>query len=497
MIRHIIPLFIGIFCAALPAAAQESPGEPSVRLTLDEAITLARTRSVDASVALNQLRTSYWQYRTYKADMLPEISFSGTVPNYVKNYSAYQLDDGSYTFVRNNYVGINGKISVNQNIPLTGGNISVESSVDYLNMLDGDKSRRFMTIPVALTLNQPVFGVNTMKWDRKIEPIRYREAQAQFLEATENVAMNAITYFFNLMMAKSNVAVSEQNYSNSERLYEVAQAKREMGKISKNDLLQLELNLLEARSALTEARSTLKERMFTLRAFLGIEEEVNIDPVMPPMVELPEMVYDDVMEKAMDRNAFSRNIRRRQLEADYQVAKAKGDLRRINLYAQVGFTGTDSRFSTAYSRLKDNQVVQVGVQIPILDWGKRRGKVKVAESNRDVVETRLRQETMNFRQDIFILVERFNNQRQQVEIAVAADDIAERRYDANVQTFVLGKISTLDLNDSQVKKDEARTEYISQLYRYWFYYYQLRSLTLWDFEKSTDIDADFDRIVRN
>ena len=34
--------------------------------------------------------------------------------------------------------------------------------------------------------------------------------------------------------------------------------------------------------------------------------------------------------------------------------------------------------------------------------------MKVAESNRDVVESRLRQETMNFNQDIFILVERFN-----------------------------------------------------------------------------------------
>ena len=171
-------------------------------------------------------------------------------------------------------------------------------------------------------------------------------------------------------------------------------------------------------------------------------------------------------------------------------------MRQITLYAQVGYTGTDKGFSGSYSRLKDNQVVEVGVKIPILDWGKRRGAVKVAESNREVVATRLRKETMDFRQDLFILVERFNNQRQQVEIAVAADGIAARRYDANVQTFMLGKISTLDLNDSQVKKDEARSEYISQLFRYWYYYYQLRSLTLWDFEHGTNIDADFNALIK-
>ena len=465
-------------------------------MTLDEAIMLARLRSVDASVALNELRTSYWQYRTYRADMLPEISFQGTLPNYTKNYSAYQLEDGSYTFIRNNYLGLNGKLSIDQNIPFTGGRLSIETSLDYLRMLDGGKAQRFMSVPVALTLDQPIFGVNTLKWDRKIEPVRYREAQAKFLQSTEEVAMAAINSFFNLLMAKTSVAVAQQNFDNAVKLYEVAQAKREMGQISKNDLLQLELNRLEAKSALTDAQSAYKERMFALRAFLDMEGDVEIDPVLPSMVDVPEMIYGDVLDKAMANNAFSRNLRRRQLEADYQVAKAKGDMRQITLYAQVGYTGTDKGFSGSYSRLKDNQVVEVGVKIPILDWGKRRGAVKVAESNREVVATRLRKETMDFRQDLFILVERFNNQRQQVEIAVAADGIAARRYDANVQTFMLGKISTLDLNDSQVKKDEARSEYISQLFRYWYYYYQLRSLTLWDFEHGTNIDADFNALIK-
>ena len=60
-----------------------------------------------------------------------------------------------------------------------------------------------------------------------------------------------------------------------------------------------------------------------------------------------------------------------------KVAKAKGNLREIKLYAQVGFTETDNEFNSAYRRLKDNQIVEVGFKIPILDWGKRRGQVKI------------------------------------------------------------------------------------------------------------------------
>ncbi|MDE6371696.1 MAG: TolC family protein, partial [Duncaniella sp.] len=66
-------------------------------ITLDEAILLARARSVDAAVALNELKTAYWSYRTYRADLLPEVTFKSTLPSYRKSYSSYQLENGAYT----------------------------------------------------------------------------------------------------------------------------------------------------------------------------------------------------------------------------------------------------------------------------------------------------------------------------------------------------------------------------------------------------------------
>ena len=65
-------------------AAQEAGGQvPGVKqaggkqggvmeLTLEGAMELACSQSVDAAVALNQLKSAYWQFRTYKAERLPE-----------------------------------------------------------------------------------------------------------------------------------------------------------------------------------------------------------------------------------------------------------------------------------------------------------------------------------------------------------------------------------------------------------------------------------------
>lgn len=471
-------------------------GAATRNITLGEAIATARAGSVDAAVALNELKTAYWEYRTFRADLLPEVNFEATLPSYRKNYSSYQLEDGTYTFVRNNVLQMAGNLSVQQNIWLTGGTLSLTTSLDYLKQLDGERFNRFMSVPVALTLSQPIFGTNHTKWRRRIEPVRYEEAKASFMSATEQVAMRAVDYFFGLLMAKENLATARQNLSNSEKLYMVAVAKRDMGQISENDLLQLQLNLLTARSTLTDAESNYKAGMFQLRSFLGLDEDVDLVPILPESTPGVDVDYDDVLAKALERNAFARNIRRRQLEADYEVAMAKGDMRQITLFAQVGFTGTSERFSGAYDPLKDNQVVEIGFKIPLLDWGKRRGRVKVAESNREVVSSRLRQEEINFRQDIFMLVERFNNQRQQLGIASEADTIARRRYHTNVETFMIGKISTLDLNDSQSRKDASRQDYINQLFLYWYYYYQLRGLPLWDYASDSSIDSDIEAIVK-
>lgn len=487
-----IPQLITI-CLALLSVHVRAAAPRTV--TLDEAICLARARSVDAAVAVNELRSAYWEYRTYKANLLPEASFRATIPAYYKQYSPYMDSDGQYSFVRNNYIEMSGQLSVSQKIWLTGGTLSINTDLDFLRQLDAPRYNRLMSIPVALTLNQPLFSVNSVKWDRKIEPLRYAEAKAAFMSQTEEVAIQAINLYFNLLMAMETAGIARQNLANAELLYNVAVEKREIGQISRNDLLQMELNMLNARSALTEAESERKSMMFRLRTFLDIGEDDEITPEIPPLPGDFTITYDDALRRALDNNKFYLNIRRRQLQADYEVERAKGNMRDINLFAQVGYTGTATRLKEAYNPLNDNQVVEVGVSIPLVDWGKRRGQVKVAESNRQVVKERIRQENQTFSQDLFILVEKFNNQRSQLALAMRSDTISARRYATNVETYLIGRLSTLDLNDSQVTKDEARLAYVNQLYLYWLYLYQIRSLTLWDYSRGSGIDADIEAVL--
>lgn len=483
-----------LFLALLPLIGWAH--EDTLRLSLDDCIMMARRQSIDAAVALGELRSAYWQWRSYRADLLPEVSLSGTAPSWNKRYSSYQQADGSLSFVRNDYLGLDGAVNITQKLWPTGGTLSVESSLDYLHQSgSGGSGNQFMSLPVAVTLSQPLFSVNHLKWNRRIEPLRYREAQARFLTETEQVAMQAISLYFGLLLAGEQVNIARQNLQTAEKLYEVAQAKRRMGTISENDVLQLRLDVLTARSALTNSESTRQARQFALRSFLDVE--ADIEPVVPEDVPQVRLDYDNVLNHALQNNALATTMRRRQMEADYAVASARANRQNINLYAQLGYTGTGDNMNSAYRNLLSNEVVSVGITVPLLDWGKRKGQRRMAESNRDIIQGQLRQQAQDFRQDIFILTEQFNNQAEQLRIACEADTIARRRYHTNVETFKIGSISTLELSDAQKSKDQARQNRIQQLFNYWYYYYQLRSIALWDFERGCELTADVERLIEH
>ena len=151
--------------------------------------------------------------------------------------------------------------------------------------------------------------------------------------------------------------------------------------------------------------------------------------------------------------------------------------------------------AAAYQNPLNQQRVEVGVQIPLLDWGLGRGQYRMAQSAEEVVKTDMRQSQIDFDENIFLQVMQFNLQDDQVVIASKADTIADLRYEVTKQRFLIGKIDVLDLNVALEEKDVARRGFVTALRNYWDYYYDLRGLTLYDWEKDMKLVEDFDELL--
>ena len=165
----------------------------------------------------------------------------------------------------------------------------------------------------------------------------------------------------------------------------------------------------------------------------------------------------------------------------------------INL--RFGLTQTADKLPEAYRNLLDQQYVSLSISLPILDWGRGKGQVRVARSNRDLVYTQVEQNRTDFELNVRKLVKQFNLQTQRVRIAARTDETAQRRNEVARKLYILGKSTILDLNASISEKDSARRNYVSALYNYWSLYYTLRSMTLYDFESNKLLTEDYNLLI--
>ena len=161
------------------ACAQSSR---TVRLTLQEAIERAQNYSIDAMMAKHTYLSQYWEYRSYKAQMLPSLSLSGTIPNFDKSYTSLQnAVTGEYNYVDNYAMQNSLGLYLQQNIAATGGNIQLYTGLTRLDQFSPSRDVTWNSAPVSLILNQPIGGFNHLKWDKLIEPVRYEKAKYESL----------------------------------------------------------------------------------------------------------------------------------------------------------------------------------------------------------------------------------------------------------------------------------------------------------------------------
>lgn len=189
-------------------------------------------------------------------------------------------------------------------------------------------------------------------------------------------------------------------------------------------------------------------------------------------------------------------MKRRKLESESAVARARSNAGlKADIYLRFGLTQTADKLPDAYRNLLDQQYVSLSISLPILDWGRGKGQVRVARSNRDLVYTQVEQNRTDFELNIRKLVKQFNLQTQRVRIAARTDETAQRRNEVARKLYILGKSTILDLNASISEKDSARRNYVSALYNYWSLYYTLRSMTLYDFERNEQLTEDYNLLI--
>ena len=469
-----------------------------VKMTLDEVINLAHQQSLYSFRAKNMYLARYWEFRSYKADRLPILSLDATPVNYDRSVvSRFDEDQGEY-FDQRSYLTSDASLSIRQNVPLTGGVFDITSSLTRSQNLEDDEDIQYASVPVSVGFSQPLNGYNRFKWESRIEPLKFEKAKRDYLQSLESVAIQATDFFFAQVTAEINLKIAETNYSNADTLYNIGKGRFEIGTVTQDELLDLELGLLNAQMEVTKAKIDLKQAQAELTSFLALEDNMVVECVVPD--EIPELKIDPqkALHLAIENNPEILEFQQSLLEAEQDIAETRSETGlSASIRANFGINKNADDLGLVYgSPFEDQQQIRVSFSVPILDWGLRKGKIQMARSNKEVTEATVKQDRVDFEQELLISIIEFNMQEKQVEISAKADTIAQLGYEVTKQRFLIDKVDVIKLNSARNSLDAARRNYISSLRQYWRSYFQMRQITLFDFVEDRPLLEKLDELLQ-
>ncbi|MBO7114181.1 MAG: TolC family protein [Bacteroidaceae bacterium] len=467
-------------------------------LTMQEVIQLAQENSISSMSNRNNFVASYWNYRSYKAQLLPSLSLSATLGDFRRSLDKLQDFSTGAVAYRTSYNMTNSAtLNFSQNIPLTGGQVTLSTDIQRLDQYSPSRLTSYYAQPIYLSYAQSLWGYNQFKWEKKTQPKQYEVAKRQYIESMEQVNQTAASYFWGYVREKEKYERAKKSFEDSKRLFAAGQTRFEMGTITRDQLMQIEVSMLNDSLQLSLVSVSLRSSLNRLCSYIGYKEDTELNLQIDYDIPDVTLDYDDMLDRALHNSSFQLSQDIEYIEAESSIARAKSERGlSARLNARFGMSGSSEKFRDTFIELKDQEVIGVQLNIPILDWGLARGRVRMAEARAQTTRNRLEQNMIDYRQDLLTQVMQFNNQRSRCEISKRAADLAEESYELALKNFSSSSMTMTQLDQLKEKRDDALSNYVSNVADFWNFYFAIRRTTLYDPESGKDISVEFDNLIK-
>jgi len=478
-----------VAAGALRLAAQVDTVSPAAGggttwLTLNDCVRMAREQGPLGAMARSSWEGKEASYRSFMRGLLPQLSLQGDAPGYTHSINPVVLPDGTTMFIPQSQASSTANLALTQKIPFTGGELSVLSGLNRIDIMES-RTHYYNAKPLSLALTQPLFQINTTRWDEEAQELHYRMAPRELAEALEDCAADVTNKFFDLLLASMNAANASLNVSINDTLYRISRGRFNVGKIAES-----ELAYLSAKTDYENAVVGLSRSRETLRAALGMKAGVAFALLPPREISEGRVDPDSALAAARRYRSDMLNYDLQLLTAERGVVQAKSDNGfAATMSASIGYNQTAPALPDAYRQLLDQQAVSLGFTFPIFRFGAGSAAVDAALAQQKTTEVSVAQQRFDAEQEVLYEAARLNLLREQVAVAAKSDTIAQRRFDVAKDRYVIGKIDIPILFIAQSEKDAARRANIQTLWNYWSTYFRLRRLTLFDFETGEPLVA--------
>ena len=402
-----------------PTALAAQAGADSVArpISLDDAVRLAQRNAPSAVQASGNVRVNSATVRSAYMAFIPSLSVSSGATK-----------QGGDRFD-----------SQGQLVPFTGSAWSYNS---------------------GLTLNLQLFDGGNRLFELRAAKANVNAAEANETLQQYNVSLNVKQQYFAVLAAKESEAAARAQFDQAAEQLKTASAKVAAGAATKSDSLRAVIQVGNAQLALLQAQNNLNIANASLTRLVATPFVVTASP------------EDSAASMTLDADSAAiaglalRGPAVRQAEQAFGAARAnvRGSLTSylptITLNYNRGGNGLDSRFGWGDNRYAYSETMRFNLQFPFFNQGTREETIVRSRVAEDNAEAQLRDMRFLAQQQLTQYLSAFRTAEQRAQIQLASVAAAEEDLRVQQRRYQLGASTFLDVLNSQVTLNQARSALI-------------------------------------
>ncbi len=466
------------------------PGSTQTLLTLESAMEIAEQGSPSIQRSLFNIEQYQFSLEAERASL--KSRFSLTLDPF--NFSNRRSFDNQFSqWFTNKEVFSSGSFRVEQPILKTDGTIALINNLSWRNNKSeivgfGENSNKAFYNNLYLAFNQPIFTFNRRKMQLEELELNYQNASLEYAIQRLTLEKTITSQFFDVYLAQLNLDIAKDELENTSKNFEIVKNKVEAGLLAQEELYQAELNFANAQLSLQDSELALTnaEESFKREIGMNLDQQIQLSTdleAIPVVVDL-EKAIEYALKSRMELQQRQINIEKSFFELER--TKAQNEFR-ADLQLTLGIFGDDEQFGKIYNMPTNNPSIGISFNIPIFDWGEREARIRAQEVSMRSQRLDLAEDRKQIRMDIRRSYRNIQTQMPRIEIAKKSVENAQRTYEINLERYINGDLSGIDLNQFQNQLSTKKIDYARALINYKTQLLDLKILTLFDWEKNEPV----------
>jgi outer membrane protein TolC len=464
-----------------------APVDGQIKLSLDEAISLALANNQDLNVTVNAAEATDYELVANEGIFDPVLSgFANR--NHQDSPSSNQLS-GAFLVVQDTY---NYGAQVQQLAPwggtftlgTSGGRFSTNSQFYNISGINPSYNAG-----LTITFSQPLlrnFGFTATKWQIYIAKNTRDAAYQQYVRSVQTTVNNTEQAYWDLVYTIQNLDVKRESLRIAQELNRITKIKIDVGSLAPIDITQTEVGVAQAEQDIITAEGQVGDALDRLRRQLNIDPALGNVPIVatddvhsaPMTVNLREGTLMAV-EKRPEVVAAAYQTQSDEVRLEYWKNQLLPGLNLVGSYGNIGLDGTvhdangnviavnglPDAYSQVFDRTFKNWSIGLNVSYPILNRyakGQRGASQYLLESDRAVLTTT----QQNVVVDVRAAARAIDTAQRQIVAASKGRELAEKNLDAEKKKFDNGMSTTFQVNQIQRDLSAARTTELQALVVY-------------------------------